>query len=80
MKRLRNFQSEYKDELYVTRASLSFDVPLFLENREVAKTIREEGLSTLPIVTIDGKIVSKQRYPRYAELRNEDRRRAKLTL
>jgi len=76
---LKRLQSEYKDELKLERASLSFNVPMFIENREIAKTIREMGLNILPIVTINGEIVSKQKYPTYAELRKEIEERMKIS-
>ena len=75
---LKRLQSEYKDELNVERASLSSDVPMFIANKEIAKTLREKGLNVLPIVTINGDIVSKERYPTYAELRREIEERLQI--
>lgn len=67
---LKKLQNDYKD-LNITRASLSFNVGMFLENNEISRVIREEGLNVLPIVSIDGKVVSKQKYPKYVELKRE---------
>ena len=67
---LKRLQSEYKD-LEITRASLSFNIGAFLENKDIFQTIKENGSTVLPITTIEGKIVSKQRYPSYADLKKE---------
>ncbi len=75
---LKRLENDYKGELKVERASLSSNVPMFIANREVAKALREKGLSVLPIVTINGEIVSKAKYPRYAELRREIEERMQI--
>ena len=67
---LKKLQSEYKD-LKIARASLSFNIEAFLENKDIFQTIKENGPNILPITTVGGKIVSKQRYPPYVDLRKE---------
>ena len=67
---LKRLQSEYKD-LKITRASLSFNIEAFLENKDIFQTVKDKGPGILPITTIDGKIVSKHRYPLYVDLRKE---------
>ena len=67
---LRKLQNECKD-LKITRASLSFNVEAFLENKDIFQAVKENGPGILPITTLDGKIVAKQRYLPYTELRKE---------
>lgn len=56
-------------ELKITRASLSFNAQLFLQNKEVREIVKSNGPSILPITVIDGKVIMKQKYPKYAELK-----------
>lgn len=65
---IKKLQREFKD-LNITRASLSFNVNMFLENKEIFQLIKENGPGILPITTINGKIIAKQRYLKCAELR-----------
>ncbi len=75
---LKRLQGEYKDELAITRASLSFNVPLFIANKEVANLLRAKGVASLPLMTIDGEIVSKQKYLSYVELKEKIEGRTKV--
>jgi len=67
LKKLRN---EFK-ELNAIRASMSFNLNLFLENEEISQLVRENGQGILPITTINNKIIAKQKYLTYAELKKE---------
>ncbi len=67
LKKLRN---EFK-ELNAIRASISFNLNMFLENNEISQMVKEKGSSILPITTINGKIIAKQKYLKYAELKKE---------
>jgi hypothetical protein len=58
-----------EEELNVVRASLSFDLGMFLENNEIFQMVKEKGPNILPIVTLNGKIVSKQNYLTYEEIK-----------
>jgi hypothetical protein len=64
---LKKLGQEYKG-LKITRASMSFNVQLFLQTPEIRDLVRKNGPSILPVTMIDGKIVKKQEYPKYAEL------------
>ena len=44
---------------------------MFLENKEIFQIIKEEGQKALPITCINGKIIIKQKYLKYAELKEE---------
>lgn len=65
---IEKIQREFKD-LNIIRASMSFNINMFLESKEIFQLIKENGPSILPITTINGKIIAKQRYPKYAELK-----------
>lgn len=66
---LRKLQKEYKD-VQVQRASLSFNMNMFLENKNVFQLVKENGPNILPIMSFDGQIISKQKYLSYDELKN----------
>lgn len=65
---LKKLSAEYP-ELKITRASLSFNAQLFLQTKEIRDMVKANGPSILPITMIDGKIVMKQKYPKYEELK-----------
>ncbi|MEM2917969.1 MAG: arsenite efflux transporter metallochaperone ArsD [Candidatus Altiarchaeota archaeon] len=67
---LKKLQKEFSD-LNVVRASMSFDIKMFLENKEIFQLVKENGPGILPITTINGKIVAKQKYLKYFELKKE---------
>jgi len=64
---LKKIQHEFKD-VSVVRGSLSFNVNMFLEN-EIIELVKEQGPEVLPITTINGNIIAKQRYLSYEELK-----------
>jgi len=64
---LRKLKNE--EELNVVRASLSYDLAMFLDNKEIFQIVKENGPSVLPIVTLNGKIMSKQNYLTYEEIK-----------
>ena len=64
---LKKLGEEYKG-LKITRASMSFNVTLFLQTPLIRDLVKEKGVGVLPVTVIDGKIVKKQAYPEYAEL------------
>jgi hypothetical protein len=70
---LKKLQGEFK-ELNVTRANMSFNIRMFLENKQIFKLIKEDGPEMLPIITLNGNIISKQKYLTYEELKNEVRK------
>ncbi len=46
------------NEVNVVRASISFNVNLFLEKNEIIQLVKDHGPSILPITTIDGGIIA----------------------
>jgi len=69
-KTLKKINKEFND-LKITRASLSFDVKMFLENKEIFQLVKESGKEILPITAINGKIIAKNKYPKFNELKEE---------
>ncbi|NJD75684.1 MAG: arsenite efflux transporter metallochaperone ArsD [Candidatus Methanoperedens sp.] len=67
---LEKIRRDFK-ELKTIRASLSFNLNMFLENEEISQLVKENGQGILPITTINGKIIAKQKYLTYAELKKE---------
>ncbi|MGZ8880091.1 MAG: arsenite efflux transporter metallochaperone ArsD [Halobacteriota archaeon] len=65
---LQKIQHEF-NEVNVVRASISFNVNMFLEKSEIIELVKEQGPEVLPITTINGSIIAKQRYLTYAELK-----------
>lgn len=67
-KTLKRLQGEFKD-LDITRASISFNVKMFLEDKEIFQLVREKGQDILPITTINREIIAKQKYLKFDELK-----------
>lgn len=67
---LKKINKEF-DDLKITRASLSADVKMFLENKEIFQLVKLNGQQILPITTINGKIVAKKKYLKFNELKEE---------
>ena len=67
---LKKINKEF-DDLKITRAGLSADVKMFLENKEIFQLVKLNGQQILPITTINGKIVAKKRYLKFNELKEE---------
>ena len=66
---LKRLASEYNGNLKIMRASLVFNSLLFFANAEIARMIKENGPGILPITTINGTMISKQKYLSYDELK-----------
>ncbi len=67
---LKRLQKEFK-ELNAVRASISFNLNMFLENSEISQQIQVNGPGVLPITTINGKIIARKKYLTYSELKKE---------
>ena len=53
----------------IIRASLSFNAQAFLECPEVLKLVKDKGTGILPITVLDGKVLAKQKYMTYDQMR-----------
>jgi len=67
---LKKIKTEFAD-VDITRASISFDAKMFLKNKEIFQLIKEEGQKALPVIYINGRIISKYKYLKLNELREE---------
>lgn len=65
---LKKLQGEFKD-LDITRASISFNTKMFMDNKEIFQLVQEKGQEILPITTINGAIIAKQKYLKFDELK-----------
>ncbi len=64
---LKRLGQEYKS-LKITRASMSFNVALFMQTPLIRDLVKEKGVGVLPVTIIDGNIVKQQGYPQFTEL------------
>jgi hypothetical protein len=55
--------------LKVTRAGLAFNPLLFSANKEVLRLLKENGQGVLPITTLNGEIIARQKYLTFDELK-----------
>jgi hypothetical protein len=53
----------------IMRASLSFNADAFLECPAVLKLVKDKGTGILPITVLDEKVLAKQKYMTYAQMR-----------
>ena len=65
---VKRLQNEYGDHLTIMRASLTFNSLIFLSHPEIARLVKENGPEVLPIMTLNGEIIAKQRYLNYEEI------------
>lgn len=52
----------------VVRHNLSQEPQAFAANRSVSAALKKEGAKSLPIILVDGKIVSRRKYPSRSQL------------
>jgi hypothetical protein len=65
---VKRLQAEFPDEKII-RASMSFNAQAYLEEPEVLKLVKVNGTDVLPITVLNGKILVKERYMTYEEMR-----------
>jgi Arsenical resistance operon protein ArsD len=65
---VKRLHAEFPDA-NIIRASMSFNAQAYLEEPEVLKLVKADGTDVLPITTLNGKILVKQRYLTYDEMR-----------
>jgi hypothetical protein len=61
-------QLEDEFDVGITRANMQHNIDQFLETQRIYDLVQENGPSVLPIVVVDGDIVTKSEYPSYDEL------------
>jgi hypothetical protein len=65
---IKKLPVEFED-LKVTRAGLAFNPLLFSTNKEVLRLLKENGQGILPITTLNGEIIARQKYLKFDELK-----------
>ncbi|MFH1606709.1 MAG: arsenite efflux transporter metallochaperone ArsD [Nanoarchaeota archaeon] len=65
---VKRLQKEYTN-LEIKRASITFNLNMFLEDKDVFQMVKEKGQDILPIITLNRKIIAKQKYLKYDELK-----------
>ena len=65
MKQLKNDYPEVK----IQRANMSSGLSVFIQNQDILKLVKEHGLTVLPIIRLDGKVISQEKYMSLAELK-----------
>ena len=66
---VKKLQATYNGQLRIIRASLTFNTLMFTANKEVFQLVRENGQEILPITTINGEIIARQKYLKFEELK-----------
>jgi len=66
---LKRLQNEYGEGLSILRASLTFNSFIFMAHPEIVRLVKENGPAVLPITTINGEIIARQKYLQYDALR-----------
>ena len=65
---LKRLQEDYP-ELNIQRANMSFNLDVFRTNKDILQLVKERGVEILPVIRIDGLVVSRQKYMTYEELK-----------
>ena len=65
---LKKLQKEFSG-LEITRANITHNLNMFLENKEIFQLVKEKGQDILPITAINGKIIARQKYLKYDEVK-----------
>jgi len=66
---VKRLQNEYGERLTIMRASLTFNSLIFMAHPEIARLVKENGPEVLPITTLNGDIIARQKYLTYEELK-----------
>ena len=65
---LKKLKKDYP-EMQIQRANMSHSLDVYRQNLDILQMIKARGVGILPIISIDGNIVSQQRYMKYEELK-----------
>ena len=66
---VKRLQNDYGNRLTIMRASLTFNTLIFLSHPEIARLVKENGPQILPITTLNGEIIARQKYLSSEELK-----------
>lgn len=65
---VKKLQGRYNGQLNIVRASLAFNSLMFFANKEIFQLVKDNGQGILPITTVNGEIVARQKYLKYDEI------------
>jgi hypothetical protein len=65
---LKKLKKDYP-EMQIQRANMSHGLDIYRQNLDILQMIKAKGVGILPIISIDGTIVSQQKYLKYEELK-----------
>jgi hypothetical protein len=66
---VKRLQNDYGNRLLIMQASLTFNTLIFLSHPEIARLVKENGPQVLPITTLNGEIIARQKYLSSEELK-----------
>jgi hypothetical protein len=66
---VKRLQNDYGNRLTIMRASLTFNTLIFLSHPDIARLVKENGPQVLPITTLNGEIIARQKYLSSEELK-----------
>jgi len=65
---IKKLEKDYP-EMQIQRANMSHGLDIYRQNLDILQMIKAKGVGILPIISIDGMIVSQQKYLKYEELK-----------
>lgn len=63
-----NLERLRREGVEIERYNLSQEIWAFVQNPTVKGTLGRKGVGCLPLILVDGKVVSEARYPRFKDL------------
>ena len=63
-------KKEFDGQVKIERYLLSQQGPKFMQQPEVMKRLQSNGVETLPLTLVDGKVVKEKSYPTFDEIKN----------
>ncbi len=67
---IKKLQAIYNGQLRIIRASLTFNTLMFMANKDVFQIVKENGQEILPVTTLNGEIIARQKYLKFEELKD----------
>ena len=65
---VKKLQQDYP-EMQIQRANMSHNLDVYRQNMDILQMIKDKGIGILPLISIDGAIVSRQKYMTYDEVK-----------
>ena len=65
---LKQLKKDYPD-MKIQRANMSSNLNVFIQNPDILKLVKEKGLDVLPVIRLDGALISEKKYMSYAEIK-----------